>query len=278
MSAPPSSIRRSAIQPSHLSFSLNFRAISHPFLGTYTFDHDHTLNPPAEGFSGEAYQAMSALTCASDESVQDWLRSDESKSYISNNDNFHTDDSGHSTILSSIHEGLKSTFAARAKPLLQAYKIRTRKSVDFQVTFDKPPSIGPFESALQSVKGPKGPPTWVDPSPSRCSRFRAASEYGDGEDDDLSGVDVSSGEEEDDDSNSGNTPSQSSGTKPTAKSVLLDKWRTNVHGATTSRSIVTDPPEEPPESGFKLKEGELPGEGMADEASADVRSSSLRSR
>ncbi|OCF71371.1 hypothetical protein I204_07998 [Kwoniella mangroviensis CBS 8886] len=64
---------RTTTPPTRLTISLNFRALSQS--SNYNFDHDHALNPPASGYTGEAYSAISDLTCASDAKVVDWLRS-----------------------------------------------------------------------------------------------------------------------------------------------------------------------------------------------------------
>ncbi|OCF59848.1 hypothetical protein L486_02521 [Kwoniella mangroviensis CBS 10435] len=255
---------RTTTPPTCLTISLNFRALSQS--SNYNFDHDHALNPPASGYTGEAYSAISDLTCASDAKVVDWLKSPGCTRLTSNTDNFDTDQSGPVSILPSVQDEISITFFDQVEPLLQKYRDRTGKDVKFRVTFNQSPIIGDWETALNPIDIANGPDRWLDSIPQRGLQSHGST-IGNYEDDDgLSDVELSSEEE---DSFRDDYTGIFDKSRDPASTAILDMWRHTVQATTLTSSSPEEAIHEmiePPEPVLRLADGVLPGQDVPDEA------------
>ncbi|WWD06028.1 hypothetical protein V865_004113 [Kwoniella europaea PYCC6329] len=173
----------------------------------------------------------------------------ESARLTSNTDNFYTSHSRQVSISLSLQDEITSTFFDKVKPLLQKYRDRTGKDVNFRVTFNQSPMIGDWETALDHIDIPKDQIDGLIVFLKEVSNVEVSSDEGDGFRDDYTRAFY--------------------GPRDPASTAILDMWRHTVH---TTTPISSSPEEaiheiiEPPEPVFRLTDGDMPGQDVPDEA------------
>ncbi|WRT63461.1 uncharacterized protein IL334_000366 [Kwoniella shivajii] len=165
------------------------------------------------------------------------------------------------------------------KPIIEKYRDATNGKVHLEVTYGSEIAIGPYEKGLEHAPGGHGPPSWnldrlVSKSSCESSIHSNASQV-DGDDDcnneeDFSDNDVYS--EVGSDIHEWNESSQLSGnnsfnaSNPSGHKIInLATWLANTR-PTFGTGYEGSAVEEPLEGGCRLHEGDLPGDGMSDEA------------